>query len=203
MLNQLELNDVADEFVSTVGDRSNKAANDLAEDLLKDRNKLGGALAQGGTLCLALSFVLVSLNAMRAGLLSRFMGILGIIVGVLLVLPLLPGRPERGAALLARGPRRPVPRPLAKRPGTGVGDRRGDPVAVRRGARGHEPDAEASPSSRTPRRGRAPEPPSPRRRRTAQPREEAQAQSAAPRVSAGGVLEAARYSASIRPASSV
>jgi hypothetical protein len=91
VLNQLELNDVADEFVSTVGDRSNKAANDLAEDLLDDRNKLGGGLAQAGTLCLALSFVLVSLNAMRAGLLSRFMGILGIIVGGLLILPLLPG----------------------------------------------------------------------------------------------------------------
>jgi hypothetical protein len=91
VLNQLELNDVADKFVSTVGDRSDKAANDLAENLLDDRNKLGGALAQGGTLCLALSFVLVSLNAMRAGLLSRFMGILGIIVGGLLILPLLPG----------------------------------------------------------------------------------------------------------------
>jgi hypothetical protein len=33
-------------------------------------------------------FILVSLNAMRAGLLSRFMGVLGIIVGVLLVIPL-------------------------------------------------------------------------------------------------------------------
>jgi hypothetical protein len=33
---------------------------------------------------------MVSLNAMRAGLLSRFMGIIGVIVGVLLVLPILP-----------------------------------------------------------------------------------------------------------------
>ena len=40
---------------------------------------------------MALSYVLVSMNAMRAGLLSRFMGILGVIVGALLVLPLLPG----------------------------------------------------------------------------------------------------------------
>jgi hypothetical protein len=35
-------------------------------------------------------FILVSLNAMRAGLLSRFMGILGIILGALYVLPLGP-----------------------------------------------------------------------------------------------------------------
>jgi hypothetical protein len=34
--------------------------------------------------------VIISLNAMRAGLLTRFMGILGIIVGVLLVLPVAP-----------------------------------------------------------------------------------------------------------------
>ena len=34
---------------------------------------------------------MLSLNAMRAGLLSRFMGILGIIAGVLVVIPILPG----------------------------------------------------------------------------------------------------------------
>jgi Domain of unknown function (DUF4386) len=41
-----------------------------------------------GTLMLAIAFVLISMNAMRAGLLSRFMGILGVIVGALAVLPL-------------------------------------------------------------------------------------------------------------------
>ena len=86
LANQLELNHVADQFVS-----SEAKGEHLAESLLDHRNKLGGALAQGGTLCFALSFVLVSLNAMRAGLLSRFMGVLGIIVGGLLVIPLLPG----------------------------------------------------------------------------------------------------------------
>jgi len=50
-----------------------------------------GIVASVGTLCLALSYVLVSVNAMRAGLLSRFMGILGIIAGGLLIIPLLPG----------------------------------------------------------------------------------------------------------------
>ena len=85
LMNQLDLNDVADKFLA--GPRSESRA----DDLLEDRNVVGGAIGSGGTLCLALSFVLISLNAMRAGLLSRFMGVLGIIVGGLLVLPLLPG----------------------------------------------------------------------------------------------------------------
>lgn len=41
-----------------------------------------------GAFALALSFVLVSMNAMRVGLLTRFMGILGIIVGALSVFQL-------------------------------------------------------------------------------------------------------------------
>jgi hypothetical protein len=40
-----------------------------------------------GTLGLALALVFVSLNAMRVGLLTRFMGVLGMITGALLVLP--------------------------------------------------------------------------------------------------------------------
>jgi membrane protein implicated in regulation of membrane protease activity len=86
ILNQIALADIADEFVS-----SGAETNARAEDLLGDRGVVGVALASGGTFALALGLVLVSLNAMRAGLLSRFMGILGIIVGALLVLPLLPG----------------------------------------------------------------------------------------------------------------
>ncbi len=46
-----------------------------------------GALGLAGQLALALAFVLVCLNAMRAGLLTRFMGVLGIVVGVLYVIP--------------------------------------------------------------------------------------------------------------------
>ena len=85
LMNQLDLNDVADEFLAGARTESR------ADDLLEDRNVVGGAIGSGGTLCLALSFVLISLNAMRAGLLSRFMGVLGIVVGALLVFPLLPG----------------------------------------------------------------------------------------------------------------
>jgi hypothetical protein len=47
-----------------------------------------GMLRLIGTFALALAFVMISLNAMRVGLLTRFFGVLGIIVGVLFILPL-------------------------------------------------------------------------------------------------------------------
>ncbi|MEA2482014.1 MAG: hypothetical protein QOJ07_3936 [Thermoleophilaceae bacterium] len=47
------------------------------------------SLQYAGGLALAFAFVLISLNAMRAGLLSRFMGIMGIIVAVLTIVPAL------------------------------------------------------------------------------------------------------------------
>jgi hypothetical protein len=65
------------------------AADDYAKDQLT-----GGALQTVGGLGLAaglamgLALVLIGMNAMRSGVLSRFMGIIGIIVGVLLVLPI-------------------------------------------------------------------------------------------------------------------
>jgi hypothetical protein len=43
-----------------------------------------------GLLLVAVGLVLVSLNAMRVGLLTRFMGYLGIIAGVLTIIPLVP-----------------------------------------------------------------------------------------------------------------
>lgn len=86
LLTQIDLGAIADRFLA-----SGPQTNPRAEDLLEDRSVPGGIVASAGTLCLALSFVFVSLNAMRAGLLSRFMGIIGIFVGALLVLPLVPG----------------------------------------------------------------------------------------------------------------
>lgn len=86
VLTQLNLGDIADQFVS-----HGAQTNARAKDLVDDRDKVSGIIASAGTLCLALSYVLVSVNAMRAGLLSRFMGVLGIIAGALLILPLLPG----------------------------------------------------------------------------------------------------------------
>lgn len=50
-----------------------------------------GSFGFAASVALGFAFVLVSFNAMRAGLLSRFLGILGVIVGILYVLPVLGG----------------------------------------------------------------------------------------------------------------
>jgi hypothetical protein len=57
----------------------------------------------GGQLALAVSFVLISLNAMRAGLLTRFLGILGVIVGILTIFPIGPVLVVQPVWLLALG----------------------------------------------------------------------------------------------------
>ena len=63
----------------------------VAKKLVQDnQGAVGSAALFGGTIALAFAYVIIALNAMRAGLMSRFMGILGIIVGGLIVLPLLP-----------------------------------------------------------------------------------------------------------------
>jgi MFS family permease len=49
---------------------------------------VAGLLQVIGVFALALSFVLLALNGMRVGLLTRFMGVLGIIVGALFIIPL-------------------------------------------------------------------------------------------------------------------
>jgi hypothetical protein len=67
------------------GPRTVDAADDLAKDSFLVTAQLIGL---PGTLALALAFVLICLNAMRAGLLTRFMGILGIITGALLIFPI-------------------------------------------------------------------------------------------------------------------
>jgi hypothetical protein len=67
------------------GPRTVAAAEDLGRGSFLVTAQLIGL---PGTLALAIAFVLVCLNAMRTGLLTRFLGILGIIVGVLLVFPI-------------------------------------------------------------------------------------------------------------------
>jgi putative Mn2+ efflux pump MntP len=63
-----------------------------ADNYLTDRTSPAlTAIGFAGNVVLGLATVLIALNAMRAGLLSRFMGILGIIIGALYVLPLLGG----------------------------------------------------------------------------------------------------------------
>jgi len=88
VLTQLDLNDVASDFVST-GERTEKRA----DDLIADREAAPLFIGLAGTIALGFSYIVISLGAMRAGLLSRFMGVLGIIVGVFLVVPLFPPAP--------------------------------------------------------------------------------------------------------------
>jgi hypothetical protein len=66
------------------GSRTVDAASDITATGL---TVFATILGLPGALCLALGLVFVSLNAMRTGLLTRFMGVLGIIAGVLQILP--------------------------------------------------------------------------------------------------------------------
>jgi hypothetical protein len=90
VLSTLDRIDIAEQFAST-GETQGGAGERRAENLLEDRSPVSVALGAAGTLALAFSLVLVSLNAMRAGVLSRFLGIIGIIVGVLYVIPVFGG----------------------------------------------------------------------------------------------------------------
>jgi hypothetical protein len=50
----------------------------------------GSLLVQLGQLAMVAGLLLVSLNAMRVGLLTRFLGILGVVSAVLIIIPLIP-----------------------------------------------------------------------------------------------------------------
>src|SRR3954452_16091892 len=68
----------------------------------------GGAVAAGfiaflGHVALGLGIVLVALNAMRVGLLTRFMGVLGIMAGMFLAFPFFPVPIVQGFWLIALG----------------------------------------------------------------------------------------------------
>ncbi|HWC28002.1 MAG TPA: hypothetical protein VG474_15535 [Solirubrobacteraceae bacterium] len=140
------------------------------------RDVLGSPFTQGalqltalGTSIVGLAIVLTALNAMRVGLLTRFMGVLGIIVGVLFILPLDGTLPfvkifwlvALGVLLLGRWPGG-VP------PAWVTGEAQPWPTQqeireqrlAQQAARGA---AELEPSERRPRRGRAepPETPAP------------------------------------------
>ncbi|MGE5636139.1 MAG: DUF4386 family protein [Nocardioidaceae bacterium] len=83
--------DIADQFASG-GPTEGRAAERRADRLIDDQGAaLPSALGLAGTLALAFSLVIVCLNALRAGVLSRFLGIIGIILGALYVLPFFGG----------------------------------------------------------------------------------------------------------------
>ncbi len=73
--------DLADQF-ATSGVRTEHRA----DDLLNNGSVLVGGLGLASNLTVAILFVLLSLNANRAGVVSRFMSIVGVIVGASAVL---------------------------------------------------------------------------------------------------------------------
>lgn len=77
---QINLSDVAGDFVASGGGNE-----DRAEDFIRD-NRLPAEAILAANLAMGLAYVLLSRYAIRAGLLSRFMGYLGIIIGVLLII---------------------------------------------------------------------------------------------------------------------
>ena len=85
-LNSLRGKDYADEL--------EKLASKPARDKLKSGSVTTVAyIGLIANLLLGVAFVLVAMHAMRSGLLSRFMGILGVIVGALTAIPILGGAP--------------------------------------------------------------------------------------------------------------
>jgi hypothetical protein len=98
VLSDLHRIDVADQFLASGAETAKRA-----EDLLGDRSTLATSVGSAGTLALAISFVFFSINAMRVGLLTRFMGVIGAIIGVLYVIPLLAGPVIQLLWLLAIG----------------------------------------------------------------------------------------------------
>jgi Domain of unknown function (DUF4386) len=75
-------------------DELEKLASKPARDKLKSGSVTTVAyIGLIANLLLGVAFVLVAMHAMRSGLLSRFMGILGVIVGALTAIPILGGAP--------------------------------------------------------------------------------------------------------------
>ena len=88
ILGQLDVLDIAERFAE-----SPERTERLADRLLDDRDTTSVFIGYAGNLALGFGLVVVNLHAMRAGLETRFLGIIGIVIGALYVLPLFPGGP--------------------------------------------------------------------------------------------------------------
>jgi hypothetical protein len=94
--------DVAEQFAERSSDTGKfcpaifgKPGDECAHDLLSDDvSAIGVGLSLAGSVATAFLFVMLPLRARRAGLMSQFMGVLGVIVGALMVLRLMPLVPE-------------------------------------------------------------------------------------------------------------
>ncbi len=80
-LSQVDRIDNAEQFFAS-GERTE----DRADDLIVERSALGLGFGLAGSMAFAIALVILNVNAMRAGVVSRFMGIMGVIVGALPVL---------------------------------------------------------------------------------------------------------------------
>ena len=85
VVQQQQLIDAAQDFFPFEGKGDvEDAAEDHVEDALSPALQGVGV---GGQLALAVSIVMLGVNAIRVGLLSRFMGVLGVAMGVMMVIP--------------------------------------------------------------------------------------------------------------------
>jgi MFS family permease len=164
----------AADFVDAA-DHSNSAASDA---LSPGASLVGQVIWQAAALALGFAFVLIALNAMRVGLLTRFMGVLGIIVGVTFVLPLdqqgiirvfwlgalgmlfLGRMPSGVPKAWTTGQAEPWPsqQQLREQRDAARAQRAGGGTATQ-----EQPERKPSPTERTPAKAPPPAPPSPRR----------------------------------------
>ncbi|MBA3422364.1 MAG: hypothetical protein H0U12_10845 [Thermoleophilaceae bacterium] len=89
VLTQVAAQDIAAEFLAS-GPRTVARANDLRRD--STALQVVSGLGFAANLALGTAMVFICLNALRTGLLSRFMGGLGVGIGILLAVPLI-GKP--------------------------------------------------------------------------------------------------------------
>jgi hypothetical protein len=90
LLGTIDRIDLADQFASGEVIRGQEG-DDRADDLVsEDPNVVVFGLSFAGSIAVAFLYVMVPLRSRRVGLLSPFMGILGVIAGALLVLQLVP-----------------------------------------------------------------------------------------------------------------
>lgn len=157
---QLRQAHAADQFLA-----GTVKTNKHAEDVLRDSTTAVAGLSLAASVATGLATVLVSMNAMRAGLLSRFMGVLGVILGVLFVLPLIASPIIQLFWLLALGLLLIDKWPGGRGPAWETGEAEPWPVPQRRGvpapeeeveppAPEAEPEPEAAPSRPNPRTSR-------------------------------------------------
>jgi hypothetical protein len=90
VIRQVQIAHASDQVVPQLPLPPEAAKNLVSDKIGETPLVVVGGIATAAALGIAFMFLLLSLNAMRAGLLSRFIGTLGIIVGVLGVLPIFP-----------------------------------------------------------------------------------------------------------------